>query len=1274
MRNRNRSERQDKDRRDTGIKEGNTDLRIKEKNIGIKEKKGLKFLLTLVLIFSFILEPLSLIPVLKPLNPASPPVSNPVYAAEEPQLRLTFDEKVDNTFTLLDKVNHPMSLEGWHYSGGYWKFGGMQINDSEIPGGDLGRLENIVTDKMGYPLEINYPVNVRKALAEGKKVMVQVKSSKSNIKLQDLLKFTDQPEMYKITNMTSKFKMNTHFKFNFQKDSMTSEVIYYNHFGLDTGFKMPFVAQGYGENGYSIWPTSGKRPGEWATYAKWGDTAESGKIHPSIINKNGTLKPGYTINTTRGDFDSSKIKIGEGTFNSGGAVALKFVYPLELNFYIEKENKSGMIMRELDLVDPDTGKVVESFYRQIDALDPLNISKQKLVRTNTTPYNASILKRNKEYTVRAKYQFISFTEGNFDITKAGSMTEVQRNISTKIIPNQLDIAYSYDNNAMKDGVFDYTGKILSKDKPYVELKNLETASFEWKYEVPDSAKKYVKIAGIVPTVFAENEVDLDSRDNWSLVFGRVEPIDIGMNKGVKLFNKSGESINTYKTGEPYRLMFPVEHVLGEEAIGTHAVNNPKVIINVEIRDEKDNVFFTQRIQTPQILNPKTKIDMPQTNQFTPTGNKFTACATIDPIHKEKGYNDDEKNDKICVTFRAKGIDIGINPPLTVLGSIDNKYIEPNKPYRIQAQVKHFVGDEPVGTNAVTNPRVRVIYTAYDARGVKILSETTVQAGGILSPGGTITMPQSPSFSTFTGMATVCAEIDPIHASLGYNFDSGNDKQCQRLGMIKNYSVRDVKATPMGVHLKNGESYVDRNTNISFTISNESLTNVPLSSSPNVVVRYRGTIIWQGSVNVAPNKSVETTITRQLRVYPGDNVISVQVNLNPRVETEFVPNVSNPYLDNTKTTAIRAKSFEKCEQCMTSKIRTRNEWGERWYFDEQWGDVSTSTYERCGTDDVWSNNYYDKDEDKCGCAKWGKSDYRICRDNGGSINDCWDESDYQPCDLANSCTLTECDYPRSIIDVSYEYCAVKGTNSATKDVKDYYETFEIKDVLFGSKYYEDKGSRMVSVKSGKEALIKAGYGFELKIVTKYETNRYIEEPFPDYFVWKDKDPDWEDDYYKGDKPYNPQRQPDGYCDWNKRRPITAPVWSPDMIYLEMPYTGGTGTKVCYILKGTHYGSWYNHETVYELPLRNSFGRKEERKIYINENAKPNNVGNRQLYEVNIITPRPDNTADRFFGYDPGGYQIPIASTHEKKSGTYLHDCDNFYIIILPQDDMKTHIVQ
>ena len=141
--------------------------------------------------------------------------------------------------------------------------------------------------------------------------------------------------------------------------------------------------------------------------------------------------------------------------------------------------ESDMVMRELELIDPETGEVVESFKREIDNLEPFNTNKEKLIRTNSDPRNASGLKKGKKYKVRAKYQYISFEEGKFDISKPELMTDKQRSLSTGVIPNELDVHYSYDDNVFKDGVFDESFKKISTDKPNIELKNLEYATFEW---------------------------------------------------------------------------------------------------------------------------------------------------------------------------------------------------------------------------------------------------------------------------------------------------------------------------------------------------------------------------------------------------------------------------------------------------------------------------------------------------------------------------------------------------------------------------------------------------------------------------------------------------------------------------------------------------------------------------------------------------------------------------------------------------------------------------
>ena len=199
---------------------------------------------------------------------------------------------------------------------------------------------------------------------------------------------------------------------------------------------------------------------------------------------------------------------------------------------VEPEGKADMIMRELELIDPETGKTIESFKREVDPLDPFNSKKEKLIRTSTRPQDSSSLEKNKKYKVRAKYQFVSFEEGSFDISKPETMTVEQRNLSTEVIPNELDVHYSYDDNVLRDGVFDESMRIPSKDKPHIPLMNLEYATFEWEYEVPKEVKRYIKIAGVIPDTFAKKRKDDNPYNNWALVFGQIEPNDIGMHKNV----------------------------------------------------------------------------------------------------------------------------------------------------------------------------------------------------------------------------------------------------------------------------------------------------------------------------------------------------------------------------------------------------------------------------------------------------------------------------------------------------------------------------------------------------------------------------------------------------------------------------------------------------------------------------------------------------------------------------------------------------------------------
>lgn len=708
--------------------------------------------------------------------------------------------------------------------------------------------------------------------------------------------------------------------------------------------------------------------------------------------------------------------------------------------------------------------------------------------------------------------------------------------------------------------------------------------------------------------------------------------DIGMYKNIRLINNNNEVLNTYRKGEPLRLIFPVEHVKGNSIIGTDPVKNPKVIINVVVRDKDNKVIHEEKIQTNRLLKPEEIIDMPITKPFVTNSDKIIACAEIDPIHRELGYNENLKNDKICVTFKAGGIDIGMTEPVELYRSGQKvKFVEPNKNHTVQFSVRHFLGDESLGLDPVKNPKVKINMVVMDANN-RLLLEQTVQTDQILRSDGVIKMPMSRNFSTETGMVRACATVDPIHNELGYNENPLNDTICANFMMVKNYAVRDLKAYPPSVHFGKNERTIEQDVTLTFTVINESSDELggKLPSSPIVVIKHGNKVVWRNSVSISPGQSRKMSVTIPKRILrQGDNHFSVEVNPD-RTILEFKPGVSDPYKDNKATTSIKGVEYAKCQKCMTDEQRTRNDWREKWEWYEQRGNVRESTYSKCFEYETRTRRRCSRDEDgKRECETY---EYEVCVDRR---------------------------------DIPYEYCEVTYRRE-WEEIHDYFETYQIRDVLFRSKYTKDMakkngrgGDGWVSVKNGGYGMIKAGYGFELQIKTHYNTNRY-RAPSPEPYS---------SNWYNGDV-YG--RYPSGYCDFRTRYPGVTPVEQPRHIYMEMPYVDRSGENVCYILDSTVSGPWYNEVRTFRLPLRSAFGGPSERKIYVNEKAKPN-IDNPRKYRIDIVTPRPDKEGDRFYGYYPEN-QVGDGKKSPSQLTSYLHDCTHFYLVIMPQDDIKTHIIQ
>lgn len=207
-------------------------------------------------------------------------------------------------------------------------------------------------------------------------------------------------------------------------------------------------------------------------------------------------------------------------------------------------SESEMILKEIELVDPDTNKVLESFKRELDPIAPF--TKQKVSRTSKDVTEAAILEREKEYEIRAKYQYVDFSEGKFDITKPETMTEEQKSLSTGVDKNVLDVKYAYDSKTFEDGQFDITDISTSKDKPTQALKNLEEANFSWKYKAAKD-KKAVKISGFVPKDFPKVK-NISNKDDWGTLYARFEKgEDLEISKLTGGSCRAGETIKVYAT-------------------------------------------------------------------------------------------------------------------------------------------------------------------------------------------------------------------------------------------------------------------------------------------------------------------------------------------------------------------------------------------------------------------------------------------------------------------------------------------------------------------------------------------------------------------------------------------------------------------------------------------------------------------------------------------------------------------------------------------------------
>ncbi|WP_339298066.1 hypothetical protein MKY92_25245 [Paenibacillus sp. FSL R5-0623] len=213
--------------------------------------------------------------------------------------------------------------------------------------------------------------------------------------------------------------------------------------------------------------------------------------------------------------------------------------------------------------------------------------------------------------------------------------------------------------------------------------------------------------------------------------------------------------------------------------------------------------------------------------------------------------------------------------------------------------------------------------------------------------------------------------------------------------------------------------------------------------------------------------------------------------------------------------------------------------------------------------------------------------------------------------------------------SGSYCITTYDNTWT-DTRSYYEEYKITNVMFRSKLTKDKlgGDGWVDILARPDqAKVKAGYGFEIKYIVKFDTNTYRNSP-----------KGWPGD-----------------CSFRTvSRQYGGTVTAPTTLSVQMPFADKFGNHVTYNLTNpSQSGSWDSLSQVYEMPEKNAFGLKNTREVFTNVSAKDGR------YNLKVST-----------------YRYFYGSSYKPNQSIYLCDSVDISIFLIGSytDDVKSHITQ
>lgn len=210
------------------------------------------------------------------------------------------------------------------------------------------------------------------------------------------------------------------------------------------------------------------------------------------------------------------------------------------SFPVPSRPANNITVTELELVDNETGDVLESYYRDMDYSDPMNIAKMNIEKTDGT----SVLDKGKKYTLRGKIYYTGLKDPSKDKSTLSS-----RKLET--IPAFMDLSYAYDTNVSKYNIFDKQETVDPTGDTSLTRSILPGEEIEFEindYVVPNTTKKEGAVQFTVPNDYLANGDNSITDDDYSIIRYKLGQNDLEMKQAVTLKYK-GQSVDYVMPGE-----------------------------------------------------------------------------------------------------------------------------------------------------------------------------------------------------------------------------------------------------------------------------------------------------------------------------------------------------------------------------------------------------------------------------------------------------------------------------------------------------------------------------------------------------------------------------------------------------------------------------------------------------------------------------------------------------------------------------------------------------